>query len=95
MTSRHVTNRDYSLEKLIEHDIVNVRRARSVKLNNGLRVGVVAVKRPELTSRVSKQHQKVLCFAARDFLQNFLLGIAIHHAREYTILDGVEENATI
>jgi hypothetical protein len=37
----------------------------------------------------------VLGFTARDLLQHFLLGVAVHHAGEDAILDCVEENATV
>lgn len=87
--------RNYSLEELIEHDVVNVCRARSIKLNNRLCVRVVAIKRPELTSCISKQHQKVFRFAARNFFENFLLGVTIYYTGKNAIFNSVEKNASV
>lgn len=85
----------YLLEELIEHDIVNMRRSCTVKLDYRLSVGVITVKRPKLTSCVSEQHQKVFRFTTRNFLKNFLLRVAIHHTREDAILNSIEKNTAI
>jgi hypothetical protein len=85
----------YSLEELVEHDVIDVRGPGAVKLHDRLGVRVVAVEGAELAACVSEQHQEVLGFAASDLLQHLLLGVAVHHAREDAVLDGVEEDAAV
>lgn len=83
------------LEKLVEHDVVDMRWSCSVKLDNGFRVGVVAVQRSELTAGISKKHQKMFGFASSDLLKDLLLGVAVHNAREDAILDSVQEDSAV
>lgn len=84
-----------SLEKLIEHDVINMRWSGSVKLDNGFRVGVVAVQRSELTAGISEKHQEVFGFASSDLLEDLLLGVAVHNAREDAVLDSVQEDSAV
>lgn len=69
--------------------------AGAVELHDRLGVGIVAVEGAELAAGVAEQHQEVLGLASRDLLQHFLLGVAVHHAREDAVLDGVEEDAAV
>lgn len=67
----------------------------SVKLDNGFRVGVVAVQRSELTASISKQHQEMFGFTSSDLFEDLLLGVAVHNARKDAVLDGVKEDSAV
>lgn len=83
------------LEEPVEHVLIHLTRSRAVQLHDLLRFRVVAVQRPELTASVAEQHQEVLRLRASDLLQHLLLRVTIDDAREYAVLDRVQDDASI
>lgn len=85
----------YLLEELVEHQIVDLARTRPVQFDDLLVLRPVAIQGPELATRIPKQHQEVFRLGPGNLLQHLLLGVAIHHPREDTVLDGIEDDAPI
>lgn len=57
-----------SLEEFIEHHVVDMRRASSIKFNDNFRVRIVAIEGSELTAGISEQDQEMFGFATGNFL---------------------------
>lgn len=85
----------YLLEKLVEHPVVDVLRARPVQLGHVVRVGAVRVQRAELAARVPEQHQEVLALGARDLLEHPPLGLRVDGAGEHAVLHRVQHDAAV
>lgn len=85
----------YSLEEPVEHVLVHLAGPRAEQLDHLLRLRIVAVERTELAAGVAEQDQEVLRLRARYLLQHLVLRVPIHHAREYTVFDRVQDDAPI
>lgn len=86
---------NYLLKELIEHKFIDLTWPGSIELQHRFVFRPVAVQRPKLAAGIAEQYEEMFGFAAIDFVEYFLLGIAVHHAREYTIFDGVQDDAAI
>lgn len=83
------------LKELIEHKFIDLTWPGAIQLEHRFVFRPIAVQRTELAASVAEQYEEMFGFAAVDFVEHFLLGVAVHHAREHAIFDGVQDDAAI
>lgn len=84
-----------SLEKLIEHFIVNLFGTSTVQLGNFILVGAVWVESSELAAGIPEQYQKMFTLGPVDFFKDAPLRLLVHNTGENAIFNRIQHYAAV